>query len=431
MVTKSYKKRLIICLITVLFALCFHHFISNKIEFVAYSNGNLRIQDYAYHIIIVKAFWFESFGNIYDLSFQQQALSAYIGSKIYTVMPLGITPVALVVWLPFAFVSCYSMALSYTLWITFSVFVLFAALWQIGRNLSLKESLPLLPITLSLVTLFSATTFFAIILGQTSVLAAGLLMLIYLIYFVHKTANQSKSSNWLIILLLIFILGIKPTYIALGMGLLMIYGMWREALYSIGIVLVFLIGITPMLGVEWVPSYLKLLRMYSHGEFPAFYASAIVPETMNIFRSAFRNILSDNIAGMISNFVTYSIYICVVGLSLLSKIKKKPIDQLFFSRMTREQLVVLFIASYLLFAPYAGGYEDILFLPVFITVSLHGNTPPLTNYKSLTLTCILFVILLHNIFPPDKPLWLFWILKTIILGSMVIFCRYPSKKRVR
>jgi hypothetical protein len=211
----------------------------------------------------------------------------------------------------------------------------------------------------------------------------------------------------------------------------MIYGMWREALYSIGIVLVFLIGITPMLGVEWVPSYLKLLRMYSHGEFPAFYASAIVPETMNIFRSAFRNILSDNIAGMISNFVTYSIYICVVGLSLLSKIKKKPIDQLFFSRMTREQLVVLFIASYLLFAPYAGGYEDILFLPVFITVSLHGNTPPLTNYKSLTLTCILFVILLHNIFPPDKPLWLFWILKTIILGSMVIFCRYPSKKRVR
>ena len=426
---KSYKKRLIVCFAGVLLVLCFHHFISKKIAFVTYSNGYLRIQDYAYHIIIVKAFWFDGFGNIYDLYFQQQALSSYIGTKIYTVMPLGITPVALVVWFPFAFVSCYSMALSYTLWITFSVFVLFAALWQIGRNLSLKESLPLLPITLSLVTLFSAATFFTIILGQTSILAAGLL--IYLICFVHKTANQSKSSNWLIIFIIIFILGTKPTYIALGLGLLIIYGMWREALYSIAIVLVFLIGITPMLGVEWVPSYLNLLRMYSHREFPAFYASAIVPETMNIFRSAFRNILSDNIAGFISNVVTYSVYISVVGFSVLAMLRDKPTDKLTLLRVTKDQLFVLLVASYLLFAPYAGGYEDILFLPVFITVSLHGNTPPLTNYKSLTLTCILFVILLHNIFPPEKPLWLFWILKTIILGSMVIFCRYPSKKRVR
>jgi len=429
MIIKSYKRWLIICFMSILLIGSFHHIISKKIEFVTYSNGNLRIQDYAYHIIMVNSFWFDGFGNIYKPYFQQQALSAYVGSKIHAVMPLGITPIALLVWFPFAYVARFSMALSYTIWMTISIVTLINALWSFGRLFFQNRNSSILSITLSLITLFSATTFFAIILGQTSVLAAGLL--IYLICLLYKKANEPTSYNFLIFSLLVFILGMKPTYIILCLGLLIIYGMWREALYSILIVFVFLIGITPLLTLGWVPSYLNLLRMYSHGEFPAFYASAIVPETMNIFRSAFRNILSDNIAGLISNFVTYSVYICVVGLSLLSKIKKKPIYQLFFSRMTREQLVVLFIASYLLFAPYAGGYEDILFLPVFITVSLYGNTPPLTNYKSITLTCILFVILLHNIFPPDKPLWLFWILKTIILGSMVIFCRYPSKKRVR
>lgn len=424
--TKTYRNCLIICFISVLLMLCFHHVVSKKIEFVTYHDGYLKIQDYAYHIIITKAFWFDGFGDIYKLTFQQQALSAYIDSQIYTVMPLGITPIALVVWLPFAFVSIYSMALSYTLWMTLSLFILFTALWSIGRNLSLKESLPLLPITLSLVTLFSVTTFFTIMLGQTSILAAGLL--IYLIYFLYEKDKKPISDNFLIFLLLVFILGMKPTYITLGLGLLIIYGRWREALYSILIVFFFLIAITPLLTLDWVPSYLNLLRMYSHGNFPEFYSWAIVPETMNIFSSAFLNIIGDNIASLISFFFIYSVYICIVGLSFLPKIKKKPIEQIFLLRITREQLFVLFIATYLLFAPYAGGYEDILFLPVFITVSLYGDTPSLTSYKSLTLTCILFVILLHNIFPPDKPLWLFWILKAIILGSMVNFCRSPSKK---
>jgi len=424
---RSYKKHLIVCSAAVLLVLCFHHFISKKIAFVTYSKGYLRIQDYAYHIVIVKAFWFDGFGNIYDLYFQQQALSSYIGTKIYTVMPLGITPIALFVWSPFAYVARFSMAFSYTLWITFSVFVLFAALWQIGRNLSLKESLPLLPITLSLVTLFSAATFFTIILGQTSILAAGLL--IHLIHFVHKTANQSKSSNWLLISIIIFILGTKPTYISLGLGLLIIYGMWREALYSITIVLVFLIGITPIIGVEWVPSYLNLLRMYSHGKFPEFYSWAIVPETMNIFRSAFRNIIGDNIAGFISNVVTYSVYISVVGFSVLAMLRDKPTDKLTLLRVTKDQLFVLLVASYLLFAPYAGAYEDVLFLSVFVMVFHVGNTPPLTNYKSLALTFFLFAILFLNIFPLDKPLWLLWLLKALILGYMLNFCRRGQKEK--
>jgi len=424
----SLKKRLIVCFVGVLLTICFHYFISEQIDFVTYSDGNYKIQDYAYYIIIAKAFWFEGFGNIYEIYFHQQALSMHIGAQIYYVMPLGITPIALVVWLPFAYIARFSMSLSYTLWSAFSLGVLFISIWNVFRYASQLKKLALLPIALSFVTLFSLHVLLSIYGGQTSVLAAGLF--VYLVYNMHKTAGKSQSDNRLLIVLLIFMLGIKPPHIALGLGLLMIYGKWREAFYSVALILVVLIGVTPMLSVEWVTSYLKILPMYAQKDIPEIYAWSIVLGTMNIFRSAYRSIIGENIAILVSFVVTYGVYFSVVGISALSKIRGKSIDKLSPLNLTREQLFVLLVASYLLFAPYAGGYEDILFLPIFVTVLLYGNTPPLTSCESLTLIFILFVILLHTIFPPNKPLWLLWLLKALILGYMFNFCRFiPQREK--
>jgi hypothetical protein len=420
--TKSYRKWLIVCFVSVLLVYGFHRFISRQIEFVTYLNEFFRIQDYAYYIIMTKAFWFEGSGNIYELSFQQQALSAHIGSRIYLAMPLGIVPIGLVVWFPFAYAACFSMALSYTLWVAFSVGVLFAALWNVGRYVFQRNKRPLLPITLSLVTVFSATTFVSIYLGQTSVLAVGLL--IHLIYFMHKATEESQSYNGLLIPLLILGLGIKPTYLALGLGLLMIYGKWRLVLYSVALVIVVITGLTPMLSVDWVPSYFHQLGIFSLKEIPDVYAWAFVPDTMNIFSSAFQRIIGNDLASLVSHAVTCSVYTGVVGFSILAKIRGKSTDRLSFLRVTKEQLFILVVGSYLLFAPYAGGYEDVLLLPVFVTVLLVGNTPHLTNYKSLALVFVLFVILLHNFFPSDKPLWLFWILKAVLIACMLNFCRF-------
>ena len=421
----SLKKRLIVCFVGVLLTLCFHYFISEQMEFVTYSNGNLRIQDYAYFIIIAKAFWFDGFGNIYEPYFQQQALSAHVGSQIYTVMPLGIPPIALVVWLPFAYVARFSMVLSYTLWIAFSLGILFTALWSIVRNFYRNKNIPILPITLSFVTIFSATTFRALQLGQTSVLAAGLL--IYLIYFIHKTAKEVKSGNWLPILLIIFLLGIKPTYLALGLGLLIIYGMWRQTSYSVVVIIFVLICVTPILTTGWIQSYLHQLSTFSRKVVPDAYAWVFATHTMNIFRSAFRNMIGDNFASLISTIVTCSVYMSVVSLSILSKIKGKSTDKLYLINFSKDQLFIILFGSFLLFAPHAGAYEDLLFLPVFFTVLLVGNTPNLSNYKSLMLIFALFVILLHSYLPPDKPLWLFWILKALVIGYMLYFCRLQSQ----
>jgi len=424
---KLYKKRSIWLFTAVLLVFCFHYFISRKISFIRFSTGSIAITDYTYYIILVKAFWFNGFGNIYEILFHQKALSMHLGTKIYYVMPLGITPIALVLWLPFAYVACFSMALSYTLWITFSVSVLLFAFWSVTRHVFRGKNRPLLPITLFLVTLFSWRTLSSIYLGQTSVLAAGLL--IYLIYIVHNTVNKSQSDNLLLILLIIFILGIKPPYIAMGLGLLMIYGLWREAFYSVILVLVVLIGITPMLGLKWVSSYLKILPIYALENIPDIYSWSIALETMNIFRSAFRNMIGDNIASLISTIVTCSVYMTVMGFSILAEIRGKSADMLFPLRVTKGQLFVVILGSYLLFAPYAGGYEDMLLLPVFAMVMLYKNTPPLTNYKSLILVFLLFVTLLHNFSPIDTPCWLFWIFKALILGHMLNCCHRGQKEK--
>lgn len=425
----SLKQRLVVCFVSVLFVLCFHHFVSKKMEFVTYSNGYFKIQDYAYYIIIAKAFWFEGFGNIYKLTFQQQALSAHVGSYICTVMPLGISPIALVVWLPFAYVAHFSMALSYTLWITFSLGILFTALWRVVRYVFQVKKLELLPITLSFVTIFSVTMGITLLLGQTSPLAAGLL--IHLIYFVHKTGKELKSSSWLPIFLLIIFLGIKPTYLSLGLGLLIIYGMWRQTIYSVVVVIFVLICVTPILTTDWILSYLHQLSIFSRKVIPDAYAWAFAPHTMNIFRSAFRNMIGDKVANLISTIVTCCVYMTVVGFSIFAKIRSNSTDMLSPLRVTKGQRFVLIVGSYLLFAPYAGGYEDVLLLSIFVMVMLYGNTPPLTSYKSLALVFILFIILLHNILPLNKPLWLFWILKAVILGYMLSFCRSPLGKESR
>ncbi|MFC1789071.1 hypothetical protein ACFLZE_04060 [Thermodesulfobacteriota bacterium] len=422
----NYKRRLIVCFVSMLLIYCLYHFISKQTVFVKHAEGYFGINDYAYYIIIAKTFWFEGLGNIYKLSFQQHAVSAYIGSNVNTVMPLGITPIALVVWFPFAFAARFSMALSYTLWVAFSFGILFTALWKVGRYVFQVKKLELLPIMLSFVTILSVTMGRTLLLGQTSVLATGLL--IYLIYFVHKTAKEFKSGSWLPVLPIIFLLAIKPTYLALGLGLLIIYGMWQQAIYSAIAVLFVLICITPILTTDWILSYLHQLRTFGGELIPDAYAWAFAPHTMNIFRSAFRNMIGDNLAGLISTIVTCGFYIGIVGISLSAKLKGKSTNRLSPLSVTKGQLFVLMIASYLLFAPYAGGYEDILLLSVFITVLLIGNPPNLLNYKSILLIGILFLILSHNAFPPNKPLWVFWIFKAVLLGYMLKFCGFPKER---
>ena len=425
--SKSFKKWIFVSVLSLLLVFLFHRLFSRRIAFVTYTKDYLEIQDFAYNIIMVKTFWFGEKGNIYDLSFQQQALSAHVGSRVETVMPLGNTPVAMIVWFPFAYAARFNMALAYTLWSAFSIGILFIALWRVGRDVIEEKELKLLPVTLFLLTLFSHITFSAVILGQTSVLATGLL--VYLFFIVYQAVYRSKSNINFLIPIIIVMIGIKPTYFALGIGLLIIFRMWREAFYSSILVMVILVSLTPMLTIKWLPQYLNQLGVFSQTTIPDAYAWAFAPQTMTIFRSAFRDMIGDRLASLTSTIVACSAFIGVLGFSLLAKIHGKPPHRLFSLGVTEGQLFVFLVSSYLLFSPYVGGYEDLLLVCIFVTVLLVGNPPSLTNYKSLILIFLLLFLLFHKFFQYEKVLWLVWVSKAVLLAYMIRFCRLMPEER--
>jgi len=115
--------------------------------------------------------------------------------------------------------------------------------------------------------------------------------------------------------------------------------------------------------------------------------------------------------------------------SLLVKVRRRSTDLLFPLKVTKGQLFIVIVGTYLLFLPYTDGYEDVLLLSLFVMVMLYRNTPPLTSYQSLALVFILFLVLLHNIFPINTPSWLSWILKALILGYMFSFCRFKKERK--
>lgn len=419
--------KLVACFLLTILIFSFHYLVSEKIKFVTYTEDHNQstfsfiIQDYAYHMILIKTFWFEGFGDIYKLSFQQGALSRYIGSRMNLAMLIGITPIALVIWLPFAFVANYSIALSYTLWMAFSLYILFSGIWRIFRKFYGIGRLPLLPVLLIIMTVLSYLMITTVYLGQTAIFASGLL--IHMIFYVHEKKEKSNSASFISALALIFLSGIKPVYLILSLGLVIIYGLWLEALYALLIVFLFLIGITPLLTLDWIPSYLIMLQIYNTDKFPQAYAWAYAPESMDIFRSAFRNMIGDFSANLISNMVTFFSYISVIVYSITQKMRHK----LHCKMITQEQIFIIFVAVYLLFAPYANGCEDLILLPIFIIVLISGNIPKLTDYKSLISILSLYTICLYRYLPFSNLIWIFWILKLVLLSCMVYFCRYSAQ----
>ena len=413
------KNVLIIFLIMFLLIPCFHYFISENMDFVRYSSDNqgkyLQIQDYAYHIIVSKSFWFENSGNIYSLEFQQKALSNYINSKIDLAMPIGITPIGLLLFLPFSFLSLYSISLSYTFWMSFSFFVLFSAIWHAILEFE-KQNRRFGRWTIFIIfTIFSFSTFTAIFLGQTSIYGVGLL--VFLIVFIKRKNESLRSSENISypIIIVMFFLGIKPNYTILGLGFLLIYGIWRESLYSIVIFIVFFIVLSPFLESNWFFSYLKTVKMINNGNLPEQYSWTYAPETMILFRTAFKGIIGDHVAVKISNIVNLSIYVFVMLFgTLVIKQKNDKKDFWLLRKVTKEQASISLIASYLLFAPYAGSYEDFLFLIVFYVVLIFGEIPKVKNWESIIISLLLLITLSHNLLDNGKSILFIWFLKLIL-----------------
>ncbi len=411
-ITGGYRKALVIITAGVLLFVCFHGLVSSRIGFAGYGRDSFYLQDYAYHIILTKHFWFQEQGNIYDLNFQLRALSTHMEKPAVVTMPVAVTPVALLVWMPFAYIAGFSLSLAYSLWVAVSVCILALAFWKIYACLSPLRSFQVLPVVLCGITFFSLISASAIIVGQTSIFTAGIFSLIIYRIILLSRGSASFSVDWPVTLLVV-LASLKPPYMIIGFGILLIYGRWREFLCSAVIVLLLTAMLSILLTAGWMRSYFNVICMYGSGNFPDIYAWSIVPRTMNIFRSAVSDLTGDQTAAVVSTILS--------GVTLLS-IGMFSLFRSWRNITGGSKLLVALISCCLLFAPYSGAYEDMLLIPIFIIVLLTGKTHPLLTFKSMAVAGALFVCLLHNI-PglPHNLLWIFFVLKLTVLAGMVFY----------
>ena len=401
----------------VLLFICIQNLISSRIGFVGYTETAFYLQDFAYHIILADRFWFKGFGNFYDLNFQLQALSAYMGKPAMVTMPVGVTPLAVVVWLPFAWIAGYGLSFAYSLWMTVSLCVLAMALWKIGRAVSPVRPFHLLPLVLIAICIFSPLGVSTVVVGQTSIFAAGILSLLFYRLVSHTDDPDGRPADWRMVVL-VLLGAMKPPYMIIGFGALVIYGRWRDLAWAAGIFLLLLAAMTPLMTSDWPGAYRRLLGMYAGGNFPDIYDWAVVPRTMNIFRSAISGETGDRAAVMASSIISALV---IPGIVLFSRYRGR------LAPGSRPKLVVGLVACCLLFAPYLGAYEDLLLIPVFIIVFLTGETPSVGGFQGIGLCAALFFSLLHGL-PVFPHPGLFFLLKALVLAGMI---RYAGRREQR
>ncbi len=412
MAAAGYKQRLNIIATGIALFVGLYLWVSPRIGFAGYGRQHFFLQDYAYHIILTRHFWFVESGDIYNLDYQLKALTAYLGRPAVVTMPVGVTPLAFIVWLPFAAVAGFSLALSYSLWVACSLTLLGLALQEIYAGLRPPPSRWRLPWILCGITIFSAVGASAVVVGQTSFFAAGLLSL--LLYRVARRGREQKAPfpDWRLILLIV-LSGLKPPYLIIGLGILWIYGRKRELLISMAAVLALTAALTPLLTVGWPWSYLRLLGMYSSGAFPEIYAWSVVPRTMNIFRSAVSGLIGDRTAALASTVICALIF---SGIGLLS------LPGPWRDTVGRLKRVIALIAGCLLFAPNWGAYEDILLIPLFIAVLMAGRPKSIPKIGGPAIAAGLFICLLHPVSQLlTIPLRVFFLFKLMVLAALLYY----------
>lgn len=407
------------------FALLCSLFIQANLHFEPFffRNGILQMSDFAYHLVIVDAFWFKGMTGIYQPLVQEQIISEFVKQKIMGSMPLGITPLALVIWFPFALLSHFNFTLAYISWITFSLAFLITSLLDALKDARYRQRPVLLAaLAVTFVCIFSTTMAGSIALGQTSIIATGALLLLLRICQAKARKQKKRENTSLASLFLIFILAIKPSYLILGMLSLLVFRLWKEIFLSLGLLSVILLLLTVRLGPTWPHDYSLSLTTYMTSAVPQHYQSSIVPQTMNIFRSAFSDIIGDSLSLSISKMFFIGGTVCIAGLALVANLHQK--ENTSFRNSLAFILIALAIACYLLFSPYAGQYEDLLLL-VSLTLLLPSpeNKPFLKSRELILLLILTAIVLNFNIAASFWSPSILWAFKAAVLTSIPLILR--------
>lgn len=374
----------------------------------------VNLPDGVYYMVLAREFWGDGDRGVYRLETQKAALSRLFGRPMERSLPANVFPPAFLVLLPFALIENFDVA--YCAWVGVSLAALIGAaavLRRAGAGPARADATRWAALGCVLV---SAAMGDAILCAQTTIIQLACLILL----LARCRAGWSDglvcagiSAGSLIVL------AMKPQFLAIGVGLLLIERRYREVVFGIIVVLFVTAILGARIGVDWVREYGSTLQLYQGAAVADVYGGAFARERMNIFGVAFSGILGMRGAAMGSW--------CLMGVgfcgSVMSGVFRRR-DVGAGSVASRAQKAMM--ASYLLFSPHSGRYEEIM-AGFVVAADIAGTGRHGGRHRALGLLLALGVALLVNRaalgwLPQDPLAW--WVLKAVVLTGFVVGDRW-------
>jgi hypothetical protein len=402
----------------ILINIAVYKYIALPTETMLIADNRYKARDFDYHMIVINSYLHGEIDTIYDQKSQQIALSNFFKIKTPVAWLLGISPTALVIWLPFALLFQIKKLLSYTIWVALSLTAFTIAIDKSLKYVASKSKVmvPWLMVRF-LFFIISFAMIACLVLGQTTVMACALLML--LILEIYKAKDERRFLRPWVVYPLVFFLTIKIPYIVLALGMLFVFGYFYELLFSV----LFILGISALIGIwkgfvlykEWF----QQLAIYSSSVFPDHYSAHHILDTIINFRSAFSMYLGSDTSNYISKLFLLIGLLFIFSISFVRYLYPSFLQNL-TSKMKPPQISVLLVGLFLLFMPYLGEYEDLLIIVLYVisAVSIE-KYPDSIIFNILSAFCLCFV-LNFKIFHPTNFLWIFWLMKVFVFGSLYI-----------
>ena len=170
----------------------FHWLVGSRVSQFFTLRGAHHIGDFAYHVLLARGFWFEDHPGIYRFPVQQQMLGELFGAKDTHAMPPAVLPTFLIVYYPFAFVARRSISFAYSWWASTWLFLAAGVLWKV--RLSARRWQEPAVLLLGAIILSSDVFYRTVVLGQTSICAVSLFMLVYRIT-TRSRGTLTRSST--------------------------------------------------------------------------------------------------------------------------------------------------------------------------------------------------------------------------------------------
>ena len=401
-----------------LFTAVYFAWIGREVRFVSFDDGRFHISDFAYHALALREFFFGAESDPYRIDSLILVFQRLVDPRVREVMPIVVTPVALIAFFPFSLLTFLSVQLAQAVWAGCSLASLilgFASAAPAVRQRSRREQILLGGA--AAVFLGSTSFFYTLAIGQTSILFVAASLVLAL-----RIARREPAT--MLDLLLLIAAATKPTYF--GLTVLMLLGSRRFDLLLRLVLLLFVpsVFLFVRLGMAWVPEYCTMFSYYAAEVIPEPIRSSLVFGRMNVLRNAWGNSDFQAISLLWSKMI---LALCGVA-SFFVLLRFRHLDS-----ANRDGASLfpysLLLGGYLLFSPYLSFYEDLLLILMLLPLACESfRSPP---FSPLVLLCLLFVSLnSYDLLANDggssalRP-WL-WIGKALFVGGALWYLRPVS-----